>query len=166
MKKQLVSALLGSLSLLALRADPPPARAIFDGHTLEGWTGSARSWRVEDGAITGEIRAGESLAGNEFIFWQGELNDFGPDLTGSWRNGVDFQLNVLTLRDGSVLSGMVERETETAYVVRTPTEVRSVPKADVTQRKALAQSLMPAGLLDQLKERDAIELLMFLTDKP
>ena len=114
--------------------------------------------------------------------FDGHGGKLGPDLTGSWRNGVDyfidnivdpnavvgvdFQLNVLTLKDGSVLSGMVERETETAYVVRTPTEVRNVAKGDVTSREVLAQSLMPAGLLEPLKERDVIELLMFLTDKP
>jgi len=114
--------------------------------------------------------------------FDGHGGKLGPDLTGSWRNGVDyfidnivdpnavvgvdFQLNVLTLKDGSVLSGMVERETDTAYVVRTPTEVRNVAKTDVTSREVLAQSLMPTGLLDSLKERDAIELLMFLTDKP
>jgi putative heme-binding domain-containing protein len=112
----------------------------------------------------------------------GHGGKLGPDLTGSWRNGVDyfidnivdpnavvgvdFQLNVLTLKDGSVLSGMVERETETAYVVRTPTEVRNVVKGDVTSREVLAQSLMPAGLLEPLPERAVIELLMFLTDKP
>ena len=112
----------------------------------------------------------------------GHGGKLGPDLTGSWRNGVDyfidnivdpnavvgvdFQLNVLTLKDGSVLSGMVERETDTAYVVRSPTETRSVAKAEVASREVLAQSLMPAGLLEGLKERELIELLMFLTDKP
>ena len=81
--------------------------------------------------------------------------------------GVDFQLNVLTLKDGSVLSGMVERETETAYVVRTPTETRNVAKGDVKSREVLAQSLMPAGLLETTTRKTrVIELLMFLTDKP
>ncbi len=112
--------------------------------------------------------------------FDGQGGKLGPDLTGSWRNGVDyfienivdpnavvgtdFQLNVITKRDGSVVSGMVERETESSLVVRTATETLSVPKADVKHREVLEQSLMPAGLLQALPENQVIELLMFLTD--
>jgi len=104
----------------------------------------------------------------------------GPDLSGSWRNGVDyfvesivdpnavvgvdFQLNLITKRDGTVVSGMVERETETALVVRTPTETLNVPRSDIAAREVLAQSLMPPGLLDALPEREVVELLMFLAE--
>ena len=113
--------------------------------------------------------------------YDGQGGKLGPDLTGSWRNGVDyfienivdpnavvgadFQLNLITKRDGSVVSGMVERETETALVVRTATEIINVPKNQVTGREVLPQSLMPAGLLDTLPDRSVIELLMFLSAK-
>src|SRR5436190_16006983 len=53
-------------------ADSPPLQPIFDGRTLDGWDGNPQIWRVEDGAITGEIRAGASLAKNEFIYWHSE----------------------------------------------------------------------------------------------
>ncbi|MGH8021505.1 MAG: hypothetical protein ACREIA_25135, partial [Opitutaceae bacterium] len=76
--------------------------------------------------------------------------------------GIDFQLNVITRRDGSVVSGMVERETETGYVVRTVTETVTVPKSEVVDRQILEQSMMPPGLLASLSERETIELLMFL----
>ena len=110
----------------------------------------------------------------------GQGGRLGPDLTGSWRNGLeyfvesivdpnavvgaDFQLTLLTQRDGSVLSGMVERETETALVVRTVTETLSVPKSQISKRETLDQSLMPPGLLQSLPDREAVELLMYLTD--
>ena len=68
---------------VTLRADPPTPQPIFDGRTLGGWEGNAQLWRVEDGAITGEIAAGGRLPKNEFIWWQGELHDF--DLTLEFR---------------------------------------------------------------------------------
>lgn len=107
--------------------------------------------------------------------------NLGPDLTGSWRNGVDyfienivdpnavigtdFQLNLISKKDGSLVSGMVERESETALVVRTVTETINIPKDQVTERAVMEQSLMPPGLLDTIPEREVIELLMFLSEK-
>jgi putative heme-binding domain-containing protein len=107
--------------------------------------------------------------------------NLGPDLTGSWRNGTeyfienivdpnavigtDFQLNLITKKDGSVISGMIERESDTALVVRTVTETISVPKNQVANRQVVEQSLMPPGLLDTISEREVVELLMFLSDK-
>jgi putative membrane-bound dehydrogenase-like protein len=107
--------------------------------------------------------------------------NLGPDLTGSWRNGTeyfienivdpnavigtDFQLNLITKKDGAVISGMVERESDTALVVRTVTETISVPKNQIADRKVVEQSLMPPGLLDTLPEREVVELLMFLSEK-
>ncbi len=50
---------------------------IFDGKTLDGWKGEAGMWRVEDGAIVGQIPAGERLDHNTWLVWQGgELADF------------------------------------------------------------------------------------------
>jgi hypothetical protein len=63
-----------------LFGDAAQRRPIFDGQTLQGWRGSEHSWRVEDGAITGEIRAGEALKENQFLFWDGEVNDFDLEL--------------------------------------------------------------------------------------
>ena len=70
--------LLVSGALLAASAltAAPAARPLFDGRTLDGWEGEARSWRVEDGALTGTIAAGERLARNEFLYWRGEVADF------------------------------------------------------------------------------------------
>jgi hypothetical protein len=66
----------------AQAADRQPV-TIFDGKTLDHWSGKAEHWRVEDGAITGEIPDGHPLKGNEWIFWDGEVHDF--DLTVEFR---------------------------------------------------------------------------------
>jgi hypothetical protein len=51
---------------------------LFDGKTLTGWSAPDMSWfRVEDGAITGEVTEGNKPARNQFIVWQGgEVADF------------------------------------------------------------------------------------------
>jgi putative membrane-bound dehydrogenase-like protein len=51
-------------------------KPIFDGRSLEEWSGTADRWRVEDGAITAEIRDGEKLDRNEFLWWDGAVGDF------------------------------------------------------------------------------------------
>ncbi len=106
----------------------------------------------------------------------------GPNLHGTWRNGLeyflenivdpnavvgtDFQLNLVTKKDGAVVSGMIEKESDTALIVRTMTETVTVPKADIRAREVSPQSLMPTGLLEALPTREAMELLLFLTTEP
>jgi putative heme-binding domain-containing protein len=106
----------------------------------------------------------------------------GPDMGGTWRNGIDyflenitdpnavigddFQLTIITKNDTNVVAGMVEKESDTSVVLRTLTESVSIPKADIKSREKLPQSLMPPGLLDAMTEREAIELLKFLTTQP
>jgi putative heme-binding domain-containing protein len=106
----------------------------------------------------------------------------GPDLGGAWSNGIDyfleniadpnavigedFQLSIVAKTDGSVVAGAVEKETDTSLVLRTLTESVAVPKAEIKSREKLQQSLMPPGLLEALTEREALELLKFLTTKP
>lgn len=102
----------------------------------------------------------------------------GPDLAGSWRNGLayfleniidpnavvgdNFQLHVLTKKDGSVVSGVIEQETDTAITARTVTESVVISKSDLQDRQKLPVSIMPPGLLEALPERKALELLKFL----
>ena len=51
---------------------------IFDGKTLDGWRApDMRFWRVEDGAITGEVTADRKPPENVFLVWQGgKVADF------------------------------------------------------------------------------------------
>lgn len=105
----------------------------------------------------------------------------GPDLAGSWRNGVDyflenivdpnavvgegFRLNLIERKSGTIVSGIIERETDTALVVRTATETVTVPRSDVEEIRITDQSIMPSGILESLTQIEAIELLKFLTTR-
>jgi putative heme-binding domain-containing protein len=105
----------------------------------------------------------------------------GPDLAGSWRNGLDyflenivdpnavvgenFQLHIVTKKDGSVVSGLLEKETPTTITLRTITEPVNIATGDVKEHEKLAQSLMPPGLLEALPEPKVLELLKFLLSK-
>jgi hypothetical protein len=50
---------------------------IFDGETLNGWEGDPTYWRVEDGALVGEVTPETVLQRNSFIIWRGgTVSDF------------------------------------------------------------------------------------------
>lgn len=90
-------------------ADPPSATPIFDGQSLKGWEYDPKHWRCENGAIVGEIPAGESLKKNTWIVWRGgELKDFDlrlqVKLTGAAaaNSGIQFRCQV---RDVDHVSG-------------------------------------------------------------
>ncbi len=52
-------------------------KRIFDGKSLNGWTGDTKYWRVENGNIVGEITPETLLKTNSFLTWQGgEPADF------------------------------------------------------------------------------------------
>ena len=44
---------------------------IFDGKTLNGWEGDPKYWRVENGALVGEVTPETLLKANTFIIWRG-----------------------------------------------------------------------------------------------
>jgi putative membrane-bound dehydrogenase-like protein len=112
----------------------------------------------------------------------GKGGKIGPDLSGSWNNGVDyfienivdpngvigpdFQLNLITTKDGALVSGMVAEETASALVVRTITDNVTIQKDNIANRTVSPASMMPPGLLETLPESEAIDLLKFLSSKP
>lgn len=46
-------------------------RPIFDGKTLDGWTGEPGRWRVEDGHLIGQWTEGNQPQENTFLIWEG-----------------------------------------------------------------------------------------------
>ena len=51
--------------------------SIFDGQTLKSWEGDPKYWRVENGAIVGEITPENLVKQNSFIIWRGgQTRDF------------------------------------------------------------------------------------------
>jgi 3-keto-disaccharide hydrolase len=51
--------------------DEPGFQPIFDGKTLAGWEGNPTYWRVEEGALVGEITPETVIKSNTFIIWRG-----------------------------------------------------------------------------------------------
>ncbi len=82
---------------------------IFDGKTLDDWKAPDMSfWRVEDGAITGEVTENHKPKENVFIVWQdGTVKDFELRfkfrITGKSANsGMQFRSEV---KDGGLVHG-------------------------------------------------------------
>jgi hypothetical protein len=51
--------------------DEPGFESIFDGKSLAGWEGNPTYWRVEGGALVGEITPATVIKSNTFIIWRG-----------------------------------------------------------------------------------------------
>lgn len=70
--------LVAAVLMLGLAAPPAPAesRPLFDGKSLAGWEGdAAKTWRVEDGAITGGS-LDQTIPRNEFLASEREYGNF------------------------------------------------------------------------------------------
>lgn len=60
-----------------IEGDEPGFQSIFDGASLKGWDGDPKYWRVENGAMVGEITPETVIKSNTFIIWRGgALKDF------------------------------------------------------------------------------------------
>lgn len=111
------------------------------------------------------------------LFGQGVA--LGPDLTGSNRAdlgyvlenvlapsavvGRDYMLNIFTMNDGAVVSGMVRGETQDFFTVVMPGGTSSnVRKSDLKERQEMATSLMPAGLFDTMPIDQVADLIKYL----
>lgn len=51
--------------------DESEFKPIFDGRSLNGWDGDPTYWRVENGAIVGEVTKETTLQRNSFLIWRG-----------------------------------------------------------------------------------------------
>jgi putative membrane-bound dehydrogenase-like protein len=101
-----------------------------------------------------------------------------PDITGSNRAdldyilenlvdpsavvGKDYLMTVFALRDGRFVNGLVLRESETAFTVRTINEEVLVAKADIAEQMPSELSLMPEGQLKTLTAEEVRDLIAYL----
>jgi putative heme-binding domain-containing protein len=69
---------------------------------------------------------------------------------------------VIRTKDGQVVTGLFQAESDSSISIRTATETIQVDKSDVEEFKVSENSFMPMGLLDTLDERQRIELLKYL----
>jgi dienelactone hydrolase len=89
---------------------PEPASAnengfvsLFDGKTLAGWDGDPKYWRVEDGAIVGEVTPETLLKNNTFLIWRlKQPGDFELKLdyriTEGGNSGINYRSSLLSDR--------------------------------------------------------------------
>jgi putative heme-binding domain-containing protein len=102
----------------------------------------------------------------------------GPDITGANRLDLDYLLqnilypnavipneyrqSLVETKDGRVVSGIVKGQEGGTLVIQAANEVVRVPVADVARREQADNSMMPEGLVAQLKEEQVRDLLYYL----
>jgi hypothetical protein len=79
-----------------VEGDEPGFEPIFDGRTSTGWEGDPKYWRVEDGALVGEITPATVVKSNTFIVWRGgQPGDFELKLdyriTADGNSGINYR---------------------------------------------------------------------------
>jgi putative membrane-bound dehydrogenase-like protein len=101
-----------------------------------------------------------------------------PELTGAQRNNLDYllsnvldpsavvakdyQMTLLVMADGRVISGIIKSEDERRLTVQTATELITVVKNEIDSREVMANSMMPDGLLLPLGDADVRDLIAYL----
>ena len=78
----------------------------------------------------------------------------------------EYALSVIQTADGEVLTGRVERETDSEIVVRTVDSFatpKRIQKSNIEDRGLSKTSMMPAGVLDICELDEVLDLLAFLT---
>ncbi len=108
----------------------------------------------------------------------GEGGKIGPDLTGSGRAdlgyllenildpsavvSVDYQMSILTLKDGRLLTGVVAGENEKTVTLRQLSDETTIPKSEIKTREVSPVSMMPEGLLQAFDEESVKNLIAYL----
>ena len=90
-------------------AREPGFETIFDGKTLQGWSGDPKLWSVQDDAITGVTTDEEPLEYNKFLIWDGEVENFHlrakVRLIGNSNSGIQYRSAHLTDEGEFVVGG-------------------------------------------------------------
>ena len=124
----------------------------------------------------GRLLFNKTCATCHMLFGEGEK--IGPDITGSNRAnldyiletaidpsavvGKDYQMSVIALSDGRVVTGLIQRETNSALTVRTANDTVIIAKDDIESRKLSKMSLMPDGLFDRMEKDEVRDLVAYL----
>ncbi len=142
------------------------------------------SWQSK---LNPPILAGASIANGKAMFEKtcaschaiyGEGGSLGPHLDGSDRKNLyyllenlidpsavlpqDYRMNVITLKDGRVLSGNITAQTRHTLTIAGLASVEVIPLTEVVKQEQFEQSIMPEGLLQIMSEQDVIDLIAFL----
>lgn len=102
----------------------------------------------------------------------------GPELTGAQRSNLtyllenivdpsatlaaNYRVSVVTTQDGRVLTGVVGERTARTITLQTPTDKVTLQVSDIDEMVETKLSLMPEGMLDQLKPDQIADLIRYL----
>jgi putative membrane-bound dehydrogenase-like protein len=108
----------------------------------------------------------------------GKGGKLGPDLTGSGRADfgylleniiapnsvvpVEYQMSLITLKDGRVISGLIIASDERTLTLKTLTDEISIEKKSVFKNMRMQDSIMPQGLLSDLSADQIRDLIAYL----
>jgi putative heme-binding domain-containing protein len=76
--------------------------------------------------------------------------------------GKDYQMSLLQLADGRVVSGLILKETDSALTLKTINDTVVIALDEIEDRKLSDLSLMPNGLLDPLGQEEVRDLVAYL----
>ncbi|HEV2970466.1 MAG TPA: PVC-type heme-binding CxxCH protein [Pirellulales bacterium] len=140
--------------------------------------------------LTPEFMTTADAAAGRFVFSNtcmachslyGAGGKIGPDLTGANRGNIDYvlqkvvdpsaavpndyQMQLITLKDGRLVSGIIRQRSPRAVVVQTETELLTLSTDDVDEMKSSGQSMMPERQLDKLRPEQIRDLFAYLATK-
>jgi len=112
----------------------------------------------------------------------GEGGQTGPNLTGYDREKLDFLAVAIVdpsaaireeftqfgiaMKDGRVLTGLIDQETPTTVIIRgANNQTTLLNRDDVEEKQAMRTSLMPDGLLEKLTDEEVRDLFAFVMSK-
>ncbi len=111
----------------------------------------------------------------------GQGGKLGPDLTGSQRSNLNyllgnivdpsaevaekFQMSIIVLSSGRVISGVIQQESDETIVIQTPNEELTLLKDDIEARKNSKLSMMPERQLDKMTNTEILDLFGYLMSK-
>jgi putative heme-binding domain-containing protein len=80
-----------------------------------------------------------------------------------------YQAEMIELKDGTIVTGVLVRESAAVVLLRTgdnPDKPVSIPKGQIADRAVSPVSLMPEGLLDDMSHAEIDDMLAFLQAPP
>lgn len=143
-----------------------------------------QTWEAK---LTPQVLATANIANGKSLFQAscaschslfGEGGNLGPHLDGSDRQNLfyvlenlidpsavlpqDYRMNVITLKDGRVLSGNITAQSRHTITIAGLDSVEVIPASDVIKQEQFEQSTMPEGLLQTMSEQDVVDLVGYL----
>ncbi len=101
-----------------------------------------------------------------FTRWKGSTADILREVIEPSRTvEADYANHLFVLNTGAIVTGMLSVGNDGPLTVRTGPEAgqtHEIQPSDILERKKLAMSIMPAGLLDPLTRQQVLDLLTFL----